>query len=34
MNSNKWSVLVGCLVALTFSFASVYLFTLGCFQNQ
>ncbi|SEQ20147.1 Nitrate/nitrite transporter NarK [Faunimonas pinastri] len=30
---NKWSVLVGCLIALTFSFAPIYLFTLGVFSK-
>ncbi|NTH49137.1 MFS transporter [Agrobacterium rhizogenes] len=34
MNNNKWTVLVGCLVALTFSFAPVYLFTLGVFSKS
>lgn len=32
--NNKWTVLVGCLVALTLSFAPVYLFTLGVFSKS
>lgn len=32
--NNKWTVLVGCLVALTLSFAPVYLFTLGVFSRS
>lgn len=30
---NKWTVLAGCLIALTVSFAPIYLFTLGVFSK-
>lgn len=32
--NNKWTVLVGCAIALTLSFAPVYLFTLGVFSKS
>jgi MFS family permease len=32
--NNKWTALVGCLIALTLSFAPVYLFTLGVFSKS
>ncbi len=32
--NNKWTTLAGCLVALTLSFAPVYLFTLGVFSKS
>ncbi|SPL62704.1 MFS transporter [Ochrobactrum soli] len=32
--NNKWTTLVGCLVALSLSFAPVYLFTLGVFSKS
>lgn len=33
MFANKWTALGGCLIALTFSFAPAYLFTLGVFSK-